>query len=377
MRILIALDKFKGSMSAWEAGSALGHALADLIPDAEIDICPIADGGEGTTEALVMSLGGRFVMTSVTDARGRAIQASYGLVVHGGKPAAIMEMSAASGLAQVLDLPLDPASASTRGTGQMIRHAMDQGAEEIIIGLGGSATNDGGAGMARELGWEFLDANDLAVSDLPAQLNRVVSLRPGKSRYPKIIVASDVTNPLCGPNGASFVYGPQKGVTDPGHFDQLLSHLANIVVETTGHDLRNEPGAGAAGGLGFGLMAFCNATIVSGFDLVAELTGLKARVARADLVITGEGRLDAQTLHGKGPAGVASMARELGRPVAGFGGGVEWNAGLEKHFDLLVAIKPDDMALEEAIRRGPGLMEESVEREANRIREWISRIRSA
>ena len=377
MRILIALDKFKGSMSAWEAGSALGVSLERLIPGLEIDVCPIADGGEGTTEALVMSLGGRWVMTSVADARGREREAGYGLVVHAGNPTAVMEMSAASGLAQVLDLPLDPTTANTRGTGQMIRHAMRQGAEEIVIGLGGSATNDAGTGMAMELDWEFLDANDLTVSDLPAQMERVTSIRRSPLTFPKITVASDVTNPLCGPTGASFVYGPQKGVTDPEALDQKLAHLANIVTADLGTDPRHEPGAGAAGGLGFGLIAFCGARITSGFDLIADLTGLKERVASADLVITGEGRLDAQTLHGKGPAGVAAMARSLGRPVAAFGGGIEPGVGLEDHFDLLVAIKPDDMPLEEAIRRGPGLIEESVEREANRIREWITCAESA
>ena len=373
MRILIALDKFKGSMTAWEAGSALATALGRLMPNIEVDVCPIADGGEGTTEAIVMSLGGRFLNVPVTDAQGRDQMALFGLVAHEGKMLAVMEMSAASGLAQVLDLPLDPETASTFGTGQLIRHAIDAGAEKILIGLGGSATNDAGTGMARALGWEFLDDADLAITDLPAQMHRIAAIRRSQQALPEIVAASDVTNPLCGPEGASFVYGPQKGVTDPADFDQRLSHLAMVVASSLGTDPQETRGAGAAGGLGYGLMAFAGASITSGFDLIADLTGLPGRVAQADLVITGEGRLDAQTLHGKGPAGVATMVRAQGKSVAGFGGGIERDVGLEACFDLLVAIKPDEMPLEEAIRRGAGLIEESVEREANRIREWITR----
>lgn len=371
MRILIALDKFKGSMTSWEAGSALGASLEHLLPDIEVEICPIADGGEGTTEALVMSLGGRFLTANVLDARGRDHLAVYGLVNHEGRPTAVIEMSAASGLAQVMDLPLEPRLAGTHGTGQLIRSAIQDGAEAIVLGLGGSATNDGGTGMAQELGWEFLDAQDLPVTELPAQLERVASIRRSRLAMPKITVASDVVNPLCGPQGASHVYGPQKGVKDPDAFDAMLGHLADVVASELDTDPRERSGAGAAGGLGFGLLAFCDATITSGFDLVAGLTQLRDRIAQADLIVTGEGRIDAQTLQGKGPAGVATMARSAGKSVAAFGGSIEAGVGLEDRFDLLVAIKPDDMPLEEAIQRGPGLIEETVEREANRIQQWI------
>jgi glycerate kinase len=224
-----------------------------------------------------------------------------------------MEMSAASGLAMIGDLPLDPLTASTRGTGEMMRHAMEHGARRILIGIGGSATNDAGTGMAAALGWEFHDEQGQPVHDLPRELERVHRISNGVRLDCEVVVACDVSNPLLGEHGCSAIYGPQKGVQDVAFFDQRLRRIAAMVVRDLGCDFREAEGSGAAGGLGFGLMTFCGAKLQSGFEMVAELTELHARIERADLVITGEGRLDAQTLHGKGPIGVAAMARLLGR----------------------------------------------------------------
>jgi glycerate 2-kinase len=278
-----------------------------------------------------------------------------------------MEMSAASGLAMVSDITLNPLTASTRGTGEMMRHAIDQGAKRILIGIGGSATNDGGTGMAAALGCRFLDGQDAVVRDLPAELERVQRIEtPGKLGC-EVIVACDVSNPLLGEHGCSAVYGPQKGVRDVAFFDARLRRLAAMVVRDLGIDYREEAGAGAAGGLGFGLMSFCNAKLQSGFDLVAEITELGGRIENADLVITGEGRLDGQTLHGKGPIGVAAMARLLGKRVVGVGGMVEDNEALRASFDALFAVKPPDMPIPEAIARAAELLEETVARQADSL----------
>lgn len=367
MRILLAIDKFKGSLTAKEASDAVSRGLVRGGFDGEIEMCPIADGGEGFTEAVITAIGGEWCEVPVHDAQGREVTARYGMIEHGGHREAIMEMSAASGLAMVSDLPLDPMKASTRGTGEMMRHAMSHGVKRILIGIGGSATNDGGTGMAAALDWPFYDEQGELVTNLPADLERVH--RIGRSECPgcEVVVACDVSNPLLGEHGCSAVYGPQKGVKDVEFYDQRLRRLAAMVVRDLGSDFREAEGAGAAGGLGYGLMTFCGAKLQSGFDMVAELTGLEARITRADLVITGEGRLDAQTLHGKGPIGVAAMARLLGKPVAGFGGIVDDNPTLRASFDALFAVKPPDMPIPEAVARAAELLEETVARNAGSL----------
>jgi len=365
MRVLIACDKFKGTLSAGQVARIIREGLAASIPDAEFDLCPIADGGEGTTEAVITATGGEWVEHPTEDARGRPRTARYGWLPAGG--GAVMEMSAASGLAQVLDLPLQPELAGTRGTGLMMRHALERGARRIMLGLGGSATNDGGAGMAEALGFRFLDADGHDVTPLPSNFPRIHAVLPSRLRLCPVQAACDVENPLLGPAGATAVYGAQKGVRDAAFFEEGLARLADVARRDLGVDFRHTPGAGAAGGLGWGLMAFCGATLTGGFELVAGLCGLEARMAAADLVITGEGRLDVQTLCGKGPAGVARMARRLGKPVAAYAGVIEDSPALRECFDLAFASKPPEMELAAALAGAEGLLARAVAGSAARV----------
>lgn len=365
MRILLASDKFKGALPSLEVAAALQHALAEVFPGAEFDTCPIADGGEGTTEAMVGALGGVWAEAAVTDAQGRPRTARFGWVP--AERRAILEMSAASGLALVSDRPLDPTSASTAGTGELLRAAHKLGAERILLGIGGSATNDGGLGMALALGHRFERRGAPFVPTL-ATLPEADRLRLAPPLFAEVLVACDVDNPLLGPRGATRVYGPQKGVRDFPWFEARLSHLADLAAAATGTDARETPGAGAAGGLGFGLMAFAGGRLTPGFELVAAQVGLAARVARADLVITGEGRLDEQSLQGKGPVGVARLARAQGKPVVGVAGAVADSAELRAQFDLLLAIKPAEMPLAEAMRRTAELLGATVRAHAAELR---------
>lgn len=397
MRILIASDKYKGSLTATQAAQTIARVLKQALPDVELDLCPIADGGEGTVEAMVTALGGEWKTVPTQDAQGRPIQAAYGWC----GDQAIMEMSAASGLALVNDLTLNPKTASTYGTGLMLRQALEQGAQRIVIGIGGSATNDGGLGMASALGYQFLDAAGQGIPAVMEEVMRMARVEKKPSAQSSalspqspamaasqntghcelgtehfscpILVACDVDNPLLGQKGATRVYGPQKGVTDPAWFEERLEHLADLVSRDLGPDPRDVPGAGAAGGLGWGLMAFCGARLTNGFDLVADQIGLEARVAKADLVITGEGRLDAQTLHGKGPVGIAQMARRLVKKVIAFAGAVEDSPLLHSHFDFTRATKPADMPLAEAIARAEELLEIAVRESARDIARLLGR----
>lgn len=360
MRILLALDKFKGSLTATAAAEAVRRGLERAGVQAEYAHCPIADGGEGFTEAVLSCVGGQWLQAPVHDAQGRPTHARYGIITRQGHTEAVMEMSAASGLAMVSDLPLAPERASTRGTGEMMRHAMSQGVQRLLIGIGGSATNDGGTGMAAALGVRFLDETGVHVEDLPASLERVTRIAPGPATPCEVVVACDVTNPLLGEHGCTRVYGPQKGVRDFDFFEQRMARLADLVQRDLGTDHRHEAGAGAAGGLGYGLMSFCRARLQSGFDLVAEVTGLREHIAQADLVITGEGKLDAQTLHGKGPLGVADLARQAGRRIVGIGGLVDASPELRRRFDALVQVKPEHIPIPEAIQRAAELLEDAI-----------------
>ena len=368
MRILLASDKYKGSLTATQVAQTLRRVFESEIPGVICDICPIADGGEGTTEAIITALGGEWVEMHSFDARGRPITARYGFIFTNGQTEAVMEMSAASGLAMVCDLPLDPSTASTHGTGLMMRDAIQRGAHKILIGIGGSATNDGGAGMAQALGFRFLDASGNALENLPRDLDQLARIEKPVSLSASVKVACDVSNPLLGEQGCTRVYGPQKGVTCFEFFEHRLAKLAEAVKRDLGTDDADLSGAGAAGGLGYGLMAFCGAELVSGFDLVADAVNLRQRISAADLVITGEGRLDAQTLHGKGPIGVAMMARKLGKPVIAFAGAIDDSSALRAHFDLAFAIKPQEMPLSEAIARAEELLETAARQAVPEIR---------
>jgi glycerate kinase len=351
MRILIAPDKFKGSLSAREVADNIAVGLHEVLPEAKIDIVAMADGGEGTAEVICDALDGSWLTCKAHDPLGREIQARYAFIDD--RKLAVMEMSAAAGMKLLRPEEYDVDRASTFGVGEMILDAARHGANEIIVGLGGSATNDGGFGMARALGFRFFAERDneiKAIAALPG-LQRIVgqnvevlvaSTYPEKRRLlqsplqrGRVIAAADVRNPLLGDNGATRVFGPQKGVTPDkiDMFEQALAKYADVVARDLHVDFRNEPGAGAAGGLGFGLMSFCGARIRPGFDVVAEAVGLESKMKDVDLVITGEGSLDRQTLEGKTPAGVSRLARKLGKRVFAIVGRASEDRGARELFD--------------------------------------------
>ncbi|HEV2047204.1 MAG TPA: glycerate kinase [Chthoniobacterales bacterium] len=315
MKILIAPDKFKGSLSAGEVAENIAIGLREVLRDSKIDIVPMADGGEGTAEVICSALGGSWMKCKAHDPLGREIEARYAFIDD--QKLAVMEMSEAAGMRRVAENERDPLRASTLGVGEMLLDSAQRGAREIIIGLGGSATNDGGCGMTRKLGFRFF-AGDKELTGAVTELLELTRIeRPKDLSLAKIIAAADVRNSLLGENGATRVFGPQKGATPDGidTLERALTKLADVVAKEFGFDYRDEPGAGAAGGLGFGLMSFCGAKIRPGFDVVAEAVGLESKMKDVDLVITGEGSLDRQTLEGKTPAGVAGLARKLGKRV--------------------------------------------------------------
>ncbi len=388
MRVLIAPDKFKGSLTAAEAAQAMEDGLRAGWPQGAtlaVERLPIADGGEGTTESIHDALKGRWVTCRAQDPMGRRIEARYTLVPSGPDdgtpvhqrqaPVAVMEMSTASGLALVPPEKRNLTRASTSGTGDMLRHALKTSkASRIIIGIGGSATNDGGIGMAAALGFKFFDAADRELEPRPYNLLSLHHITPPKKALPAvpITVACDVRNPLLGERGATRIYGPQKGLRGDDE-SALLEHgllrLAEVVTQTFGVDHRETPGAGAAGGLGFGLLTFCGATLRPGFELIAELLHLDAAVQRADFVLTGEGSLDGQTLEGKAPAGVAALARKHGKPVAAFAGrigvnGAEEQRRMQETFDAVAALAAGPITVEESGARAGELLRASVARAA-------------
>ncbi len=365
MRILIAPQEFKGSLSARAAARAMAEGLRRALPDALLDLLPVADGGPGTVEALVEAAAGDLKETTARDPLGRPVRAAWGLLPDG---TAVIEMAAASGLSLLTAGERDPRRASTYGTGQLIRAALDEGCRRIIVGVGGSATNDGGTGAAQALGARFLEAAD---KELPpggaalARLDRIdASGLDRRLAGCQLLVATDVTNPLCGPEGASIIYGPQKGA-DPElarQLDAALAHYARILQRDLGVDVTDRPGAGAAGGLPAGLIAFAGAEIRSGFELVAEAVGLRERLREADLALTGEGRLDLQSGYGKTTAGVAALARQAGVPVIALVGGLaEGYDASAGPFDAVLAITPGPMSLEEAQARAADLVAAAAE----------------
>ena len=319
--IAIAPDSFKGALSAEGVAQAIADGLAESFPKAEFRLIPMADGGEGTVDAWAASTGAKRITAIVQDPLRRSVKAEY--AYEPSTCTAVIEMAAASGLPLLAPGERNPLVTSTYGTGELVRDALDHGARHIILGIGGSATNDGGVGMAAALGVRFLDAKGRELPPGGAALARLSSIdlsgldaRVAKTRFE---AACDVTNPLCGPNGASAVYGPQKGASkkDVKTLDAALFHFAEVAASTSEIAKRARPeaaGAGAAGGLGFGLMAFCGAKLRSGVKIIAESVRLRERLEGCDLVITGEGRLDSQTVNGKTPAGVAKVAKQAGVP---------------------------------------------------------------
>lgn len=357
MKILIAPDKFKGSLTAPQAARAIRRGLEQALPDAVCRELPMADGGEGSAEALCAAAGGEWVTAPAHDALGRPVQAGYASLPDG---VAAINISEASGLWRLTLAERDPLRASTFGTGELMADARRRGARKLIVGLGGSATNDGGLGMGAALGWQFLDRDGETVEPVPLHLPAVARIRPPEDgTFPETLVMCDVVNPLLGPRGATAIFGPQKGADERSMplLETSLTHLAGVVARELGRDLRDVPGAGAAGGLGFGLLSFCGATLRSGFETVAEAVGLHDAIVESDLVVTGEGCLDGQTLEGKGPAGIALLARRLGKPVIAFGGMVLEREALGRIFDGVFALKDDTMTVETAIREAESLLE--------------------
>jgi len=367
VRLLIAPQEFKGSLSAADAARAMAEGLRRALPDAELDLAPMADGGPGTVEALVTAGGGRRLTTTVADPLGRPVEAAWGLLEEG--RTAVVEMAAASGLVLLRPEERDARRASTYGTGQLIIAALEAGCRRLIIGLGGSATNDGGAGMAQALGARLTDEEGRELPPGGAALARLacidVSGLDGRLRDCQVLGATDVTNPLCGPQGASAVYGPQKGASpaDVQELDAALARYAAVIERDIGKRVADVPGAGAAGGIGAGLIAFLDAELRSGAELVAEVVGLEKRIAAADLVVTGEGRLDAQTAYGKTVATVARLARAQGRPVVALAGRVDDAQGACSALGLEAAlsIMPGPLPEAEVMARAPELLAAAAE----------------
>ncbi len=353
-------------MRGIEVAQAIEAGFKRVFPDASYDLVPVADGGDGTLDALVSALGGREVEATVTGPSGAPVLARYGLIPERGL--AVVEMAQASGLALMPPGTNDPMTATSRGTGELIAAALDAGAKRIIVAIGGSATNDAGTGALAALGARFLDESR---RELPpggaalARLNRVdASALDARLHGVTIEIASDVTNPLCGPNGASAIYGPQKGASpeEVRQLDAALAQFASVTAHLTGSDIRDVPGAGAAGGFGGGFLALAGALLRPGAELVLDVLDFQRHLEDADLVVTGEGRLDKQTLSGKAPYAVAQAARARAIPVVALAGSIALSedeiesAGIEKAF----AVAPATMPLDEAMRRAPELIESAA-----------------
>lgn len=327
MKIIVAPDSFKGSISAEQAARAMAQGIIEAAPDSEVIELPSADGGEGTMVNLVAATNGRMVTHQVSGPLGKPVAASYGVL--GNAETCVIEIAEASGLTLLSQTERNPERASTEGTGELIRHALDAGFRDFIIGLGGSATNDGGTGLLRALGMRFLDAAGEALLPGAGALDKLYAI-DAHSFDPRIqdcrfVIASDVDNPLVGPNGASHIFGPQKGATDKmaEALDRKLSHYADIVEKQTGVSLHDYAGAGAAGGAGGAFLAFFPAVMRRGIDVVLEASGFSESVASSDLIFTGEGKSDRQTLSGKTAFGIAQMAAVHGKPVILLSGAID------------------------------------------------------
>ncbi|QTN34174.1 glycerate kinase [Akkermansiaceae bacterium] len=369
MHILIAPDKFKGSLTGRVAAQAIRDGFAKVFPDAAYILLPLADGGEGILDAFrdasddVKPAG-----TTVSDALGRDVEASWLLMADG---TAIIESSQANGLWRIAENERDVQRSSTFGVGQLLLAAASAGASRIIVGIGGSATNDAGIGLASALGCRFLDESGNNLDAIPLNFPRITSIdSSGLRKLPPIRVACDVSNPLLGPRGATRVYGSQKGLPPEAmeSAEAGLSRFAEICGAHFGTRFQETPGAGAAGGLGYGLMTFCSASLESGFDCIAGALGAEKLIALAGLVITAEGSLDSQTLEGKTPHGVSKLARKHGVPVYALAGRLADEELLHGHFDGIASIMNSPMTLEQAIESAPQLLELAATRLAHTLR---------
>lgn len=358
MKIVIAPDSYKESLSALEVATAIEQGFREIWPDADYIKLPVADGGEGTVQAMVEATAGRIIHVDVTGPLGESVKGFYGL--SGDERSAFIEMAAASGLELVPPAKRNPLITTSRGTGELIRHALDAGVKHIIIGIGGSATNDGGAGMVQALGAKLLNAEGESLGQGGGELNRLakidISELDKRLKTCRIEVACDVTNPLTGDDGASAVFGPQKGATPEMivRLDNGLHHYARIIQHDLDVDVLKLAGGGAAGGMGAALYAFCGAELRRGIEIVTDALHLDEHVKDADLVITGEGRIDSQTINGKVPVGVAKVAKRYNKPVIGIAGsltadvGVVHEHGLDAVFSVIFTICSLEDALENA-----------------------------
>lgn len=348
MKVVVAIDSFKGSLSSIEAGQAVKAGVLAAHPDANVIIKPLADGGEGTTDAFIEGLGGQRIDLTVTGPMGSPVSCYYGYLEK--DKTAIIEMASASGITLVPAHQKNPLTASTRGVGEMILHALEKGCRHFIIGIGGSATNDAGIGMLKALGYSFLDEQGLDVGEGAQALGKVASI-DAKNRHPlldncQFRIACDVTNPLCGKNGATYIYGPQKGVTPEiaEELDKAMNHYASVTSKFLHNDYASAEGAGAAGGLGFAFLSYLNATLTPGIDLILNAVELEKELEDTDITVTGEGRLDHQTAMGKAPVGVARLAKKYGSKVVAFAGSVTPEAtacnaaGIDAFFPIIRGI---------------------------------------
>ena len=368
MNIIIAPDSFKGSLTAVAAADAIEQGIRAVLPAAELVRVPLADGGEGTAQALVDATGGSMVQQRVLGPLREVVDAFFGVL--GDDTTGVVEMAAASGLALVPVEQRDPRVTTTYGTGQLIAAALDRGCRKIIVGVGGSATNDGGAGMAQALGASLMEESGQQIGPGAAELSKLAKIAlshlDARIADTQFYVATDVDNPLCGPNGASAIYGPQKGATPEmvPELDAALAHYAKIIERDLKQEVAGRPGAGAAGGLGAGLMAFCGAQPRMGIAVVLEAVDFESYLEGADLVITGEGKIDGQTTYGKTLSGVGRLARRHGVPVIALAGSVQEEADrlAEVGVDAAVSVVPGPMSEDEAMARASLLLQDAAEK---------------
>lgn len=348
MKVVIAIDSLKGSLSSMEAGTAIKDGILAAKPDAEVIVKPLADGGEGTTDALIEGMNGERIDLTVTGPMHTPVDAYYGYLKD--TNTAVMEIASAAGITLVPDSEKNPLLATSYGVGEMINDAIQRGCRNFIIGIGGSVTNDGGIGMLKALGVRFLDENGEDAGEGGQALAKVARIDvSGMNPLLKechIQVACDVNNPLCGENGSTYVYGPQKGVTEDMKktLDEAMAHFARVTSETLENDYMNTPGAGAAGGLGYAFLAYTGAALTPGIELILDAVGLEEELSGADVVVTGEGRLDFQTAMGKAPVGVARLAKKYNAKVIAFAGSVTKEAtacnkeGIDAFFPILRSV---------------------------------------
>lgn len=367
MKIVIAPQGFKGSLTALEVAQAISSGVKRALPEAEVVLVPVADGGDGTLQALVDSSQGKILKSRVSDPLGRPVDAQWGSMGDG--ETAVIEMARSSGLALLKLSERDPLTATTVGVGELFKIALDAGHRKFILGIGGSATNDAGAGFAQALGFRLLDEHGKEIPRGGAALGKLSRIdstgADPRLKDVEVTVACDVNNPLCGPTGASAIFGPQKGATPEivKQLDAALAKFAEVAGRDLGKDVREKPGAGAAGGLGAGLMAFVDAQLRAGVDIVLEAVGLEARLEGADLVYTGEGQIDKSTVFNKAPVGVARLAKKRSIPVIAIAGSLGEGYG-QSHplgIDAMFPLVSGPMSLDEAIQGSRGLIERAAE----------------